>query len=66
VRSDSGISITLSFRFNGYRYAGSHSLVVGDHNYSRSIRVFLAEPNFDLPGACGLRSSSGRSSSKAL
>lgn len=43
------IITACALRFDGYRYADEHGLVADDHDYSRFVDGFLAEPDLDLP-----------------
>jgi hypothetical protein len=43
------IVTACALRFDGYRYADEHELAGEDRDYTRFLRSFLAEPNFDLP-----------------
>jgi hypothetical protein len=46
---EAGIITACALRFDGYRYADEHGLAGDDHDYSRFVRGFLAEPDFGLP-----------------
>jgi len=43
------IVTACALRLDGYRYADEHGLAGDDRDYSRFLRAFLAEPDFDLP-----------------
>jgi hypothetical protein len=43
------IVTACALRMDGYRYADEHGPAGDDRDYSRFVRAFLAEPNFDLP-----------------